>query len=69
MALRRVAADSREGAARLAPVVPSALEVAPVVRSDRTAAAQGAQDREDPPEEDREGVHPRLSRRAAVVKD
>jgi hypothetical protein len=37
-------------------------------RSGRTAAAQGAQDQEDPPEEDREAAQPRLSRRAAVVK-
>ena len=46
------------------------VRVARLVRTtrlDRTAAAPEAQGREDPPEEDREAVQSRRSRRAAVV--
>ena len=45
-----------------------AVRSAQPVHSVRTAAARGAQGRENPPEEDREVAHSRLSRRAAVVR-
>ena len=66
-AARLVPVDSQEGAVRQDP----AVRLGPPVRSDqadRTAAAQGGQGREDPPEEDREAAQSRPSRRAAVVK-